>query len=98
LGIPVVAILDSNCNPDEIDYPIPGNDDASRAIELYCDLVSKAVISGIEKSARGTGIDLGAVAAPMVEPALDDTPAETVDIAPEAVAETVSENTDEATA
>lgn len=98
LGIPVVAILDSNCNPDEIDYPIPGNDDASRAIELYCDLVSKAVISGIEKSARGTGIDLGAIEVPMNEPALDDTPVETVELVSEAVAETVSENTDEATA
>jgi len=67
LGIPVVAILDSNCDPDLIDYPIPGNDDASRAIELYCELISKAVISGIEKSARGSGVDLGALAQPAVE-------------------------------
>jgi small subunit ribosomal protein S2 len=70
LGIPVVAILDSNCDPDLIDYPIPGNDDASRAIELYCDLISKAVISGIEKSARGSGVDLGALAEPAVEAAV----------------------------
>src|SRR6185312_6053638 len=41
LGIPVVAIVDSNCDPDKIDYPVPGNDDAARAISLYCDLVSK---------------------------------------------------------
>ncbi len=42
LGIPVVAVIDSNCDPDQIDFPIPGNDDASRAISLYCDLIAKA--------------------------------------------------------
>ncbi|MBA4209868.1 MAG: 30S ribosomal protein S2, partial [Parvibaculum sp.] len=50
LGIPVVAILDSNSNPDGIAYPVPGNDDAARAISLYCDLVSRAVIDGISQS------------------------------------------------
>jgi len=76
LGIPVIAILDSNCNPDGIDYPIPGNDDASRAIELYCDLISKAVIAGIEQSSASSGVDIGAAAEPMVEAVLAETPAE----------------------
>ena len=76
LGIPVVAILDSNCDPDLIDYPIPGNDDASRAIELYCDLISKAIISGIEKSARHSGIDLGAAEAPTEQVLVEDVSAE----------------------
>ncbi|EJJ25514.1 30S ribosomal protein S2, partial [Rhizobium sp. CF142] len=49
LGIPVVAIIDSNCDPDLIDYPIPGNDDASRAIALYCDLIARAAIDGIAR-------------------------------------------------
>ena len=69
LGIPVVAIVDSNCDPDSIDYPIPGNDDAARAIELYCGLVSKAVIAGIEESSSSAGIDLGAAEEPAAEPA-----------------------------
>ena len=78
LGIPVIAVVDSNCDPDSIDYPIPGNDDASRAIELYCGLISKAVIAGIEASSSASGIDLGAAEQPMAEPALEapETPAE----------------------
>ena len=72
LGIPVVAILDSNCDPDGIDYPIPGNDDAKRAIELYCDLVSKAAIAGIEESNISSGVDLGAAEEPGVEAVLEE--------------------------
>ncbi|MBE8190718.1 MAG: 30S ribosomal protein S2 [Alphaproteobacteria bacterium] len=67
LSIPVVAILDTNCNPDGIDYPIPGNDDASRAIDLYCDLISKAVIAGIETSSSKSGVDVGAADEPKME-------------------------------
>ena len=59
LNIPVVAVLDTNSNPDGIDYPIPGNDDASRAIELYCGLVEKAVLDGISESVVKSGIDIG---------------------------------------
>ena len=59
LGIPVAAILDSNSNPDNIDYPIPGNDDATRAIKLYCRLVSDAVLYGMQESLVSSGIDLG---------------------------------------
>ncbi|HEX2591106.1 MAG TPA: 30S ribosomal protein S2 [Rhizomicrobium sp.] len=59
LGIPVAAILDSNSNPDGIAYPIPGNDDAARAISLYCDIVARAIIDGISQSQGSAGIDAG---------------------------------------
>ena len=62
LGIPVVAIVDSNSNPDGIAYPVPGNDDATRAIALYCQLISDAVLSGISESLNASGVDLGASA------------------------------------
>ncbi len=60
LGIPVVAIVDSNSTPDGIDYIIPGNDDAQRAIELYCTLVSAAVLDGLQAQMRSSGVDVGA--------------------------------------
>jgi small subunit ribosomal protein S2 len=60
LGIPVTAILDSNCDPDGINYPIPGNDDAARAIALYCDLIARAVIDGLSEGQAESGIDTGA--------------------------------------
>lgn len=59
LGIPVIAIVDSNSNPDGIDYLIPGNDDAQRAIDLYCTLVSAAVLDGLQAEMQSDGIDLG---------------------------------------
>ena len=59
LGIPVVAILDSNSNPDNVSYPVPGNDDATRALKLYCRLVSEAVLSGMQESLIASGIDIG---------------------------------------
>lgn len=71
LGIPVVAIVDSNCDPDPIDYPIPGNDDAARAISLYCDLIAKAAIDGIARQQGAAGIDVGAAEDTPVEPALE---------------------------
>ena len=64
LGIPVVAVLDSNCDPAGIDFPIPGNDDAGRAIALYCDLIARAAIDGISQSAARAGIDIGAAVEP----------------------------------
>ncbi|MDF1600128.1 30S ribosomal protein S2 [Mesorhizobium sp. YIM 152430] len=76
LGIPVVAIIDSNCDPDKVDYPIPGNDDAARAISFYCDLIAKAAIDGIARQQGAMGVDVGASAEAPVEPALDETPAE----------------------
>jgi small subunit ribosomal protein S2 len=60
LGIPVVAILDTNSTPDNIDHPIPGNDDASRAIALYCSLVEKTILDGMEESLAKSPVDLGA--------------------------------------
>ncbi len=59
LGIPVVAVVDSNCNPESIDFPYPGNDDAVRAISLYCNLVADAVLDGLAESTGDLGIDLG---------------------------------------
>ncbi|MEQ1769050.1 MAG: 30S ribosomal protein S2 [Devosia sp.] len=70
LGIPVIAIIDSNSDPDTVDYPIPGNDDAARALELYCTLVSRAALDGIGRSASGRGADLGASETAPEEPAL----------------------------
>ncbi len=72
LGIPVVAIIDSNCDPDLIDFPIPGNDDAARAIALYCDLISRAAIDGIARQQGASGRDLGASVEAPVEPTLED--------------------------
>ncbi len=67
LGIPVVAIIDTNSDPSGITYPIPGNDDAARAVALYCDLITKAVIEGISQSQSASGDDLGAAEAPIEE-------------------------------
>src|SRR3954470_3892628 len=67
LGVPVAAVVDTNCNPDDITYVVPGNDDASRAIALYCDLVARAAIDGISRAHGDMGIDVGASAAPLQE-------------------------------
>jgi small subunit ribosomal protein S2 len=71
LNMPVVAVVDSNCNPDGISHPIPGNDDAGRAITLYCDLISRAALDGIERAQGSAGADLGEAAEPRSEPALE---------------------------
>jgi len=68
LKIPVIAIIDTNSDPDGIAHPIPGNDDASRAIQLYCDLVSRAAIDGISRSQGAAGVDIGEAEAPIAEP------------------------------
>ncbi len=80
LHIPVAAILDTNCNPDGITYPIPGNDDAGRAIALYCDLVARAALDGIARGQGAAGIDFGEAAEPPAE-ALPDAaaPAEAIE-------------------
>ena len=69
LGIPVVAILDTNSDPDGITFPIPGNDDAARALQLYCDLVADSVLDGLAEGQVALGVDIGASETP-VEPAL----------------------------
>ena len=75
LGIPVIAVVDTNCDPDPIDFPIPGNDDASRAIALYCDLIADAVLDGMADSQVAMGVDLGESEAP-VEALIEETAAE----------------------
>ena len=83
LGIPVVAILDSNSNPDGIAYPIPGNDDAARALAFYCDIVARAIIDGLSQSQVESGVDAGEAEAPL--PDLSQVaPAETAEAAPAA--------------
>ncbi|MCB1507738.1 MAG: 30S ribosomal protein S2, partial [Hyphomicrobiaceae bacterium] len=78
LGIPVAAIVDTNCNPDNIDFPVPGNDDAGRAIALYCDLFARAAVDGIGRMQGALGVDIGAADAPAEEAIADvaeETPA-----------------------
>ena len=76
LGIPVIAILDSNCDPQSADMPIPGNDDAARAIQLYCELMADAILDGMTEAAASVGADLGASENPE-ELAMNMAPAET---------------------
>ncbi|MFN3822738.1 MAG: 30S ribosomal protein S2 [Pseudorhodobacter sp.] len=73
LGIPVVAVVDTNCSPKGIDYLIPGNDDASRAIALYCDLVSRAALDGMTAQMGAAGIDIGEMEEAPVEEAVEET-------------------------
>ena len=67
LGIPVVAVVDTNCSPKGVDYIIPGNDDAARAIALYCDLMSRAALDGMTAQMGAAGVDLGALEASVEE-------------------------------
>lgn len=76
LGIPVVAVVDTNCSPDGVDYIIPGNDDAARAIALYCDLASRAALDGMSAQLGAAGIDVGAMEQAPVEEALAEETAE----------------------
>jgi len=76
LGIPVVAVVDTNCSPDGIDYIIPGNDDAARAIALYCDLISRAALDGMSAQLGAAGVDLGAMEEAPVEEAVAEESAE----------------------
>ncbi len=89
LGIPVVAVLDSNSDPKGIDYPIPGNDDAIRAITTYCELISGAVLDGIQAEVGATGGDIGEAAEPIAEVL----PEAEVEAAAEAPVETAAEET-----
>jgi small subunit ribosomal protein S2 len=70
LGIPVVGIVDTNCSPKGVDYVIPGNDDAARAIQLYCDLVARAALDGMSAQMGAAGVDLGALETAPEEEAL----------------------------
>jgi len=96
LGIPVVAVLDSNSDPKGIDYPIPGNDDAIRAITTYCELISGAVLDGIQAEVGKSGGDIGEAAEPIAE-VLPEAEAEaTAEAAP--AAEEAAAPTEEASA
>ncbi|HEX8665960.1 MAG TPA: 30S ribosomal protein S2 [Beijerinckiaceae bacterium] len=90
LGIPVAAIVDTNCDPDGITFPVPANDDAGRAISLYCDLVARAAIDGISRGHGEMGLDIGAAETPMVEdlPANANEAASAAAAAPEAPEQT----------
>ena len=89
LGIPVIAIIDTNSDPDSVDFPVPGNDDASRALELYCSLIARAAIDGISRSSSARGADLGAAEIAPEEPTLA---AEEVPAAAAATPEAVLQN------
>ncbi len=102
LGIPVIAVVDTNCSPDDVDFVIPGNDDASRAIALYCDLAADAVIDGIGESQAALGVDLGAMEEAPVESSLSEEPpaveAAEASTAEAPSAEAASAETEQATA
>ena len=93
LGIPIMAILDTNSDPSDVTYPVPGNDDALRAINFYCDLVCLSALEGIEAEMGSSGADIGEAVNPPAEdipPAGDVAPEAPADaVAPEAVAEEV---------
>jgi small subunit ribosomal protein S2 len=76
LRLPVVAILDSNSSPEGIAYPIPGNDDAMRAIHLYCDLAASSVLDGLQAELAASGVDIGARAEPAIDDLSDEAPEE----------------------
>ncbi|MGH6787949.1 MAG: 30S ribosomal protein S2 [Novosphingobium sp.] len=88
LGIPVVAILDSNVSPDGIAFPVPANDDASRAIRLYCEAVASAATKGRREGVVDSGADIGAMDEPLPEEAIAEAPAE--EVAAEAPTEEVA--------
>jgi small subunit ribosomal protein S2 len=74
LGIPVAAVIDTNSNPEGITFPIPGNDDAGRAIALYADLIARAAIDGISRAQGEMGVDAGAAAKPIIQEELPPEP------------------------
>lgn len=91
LGIPVIALVDTNCDPDEIDLPIPGNDDAARSIQLFCDLVADAALDGLAAAQGSMGVDIGASENPLETAlAIDDVEA-TISVAEEAAVEAGTE-------
>jgi len=83
LGIPVVAVIDSNSNPDHITYPIPGNDDSMRAIELYCSLFADTVLDGLQEAVAASAGDVGAMEETLMEVLPAETPAQESEKTPE---------------
>jgi ribosomal protein S2 len=87
LGIPVIAVVDTNCSPSGVDYIIPGNDDAARAISLYCDLIARSALDGMTEQMGAAGVDLGEMENVPLEPELGD------DTGKEEIAEAVAVDT-----
>ena len=75
LGIPVIGILDTNVDPSGIAFPVPGNDDASRAVRLYCQAIGEAAMAGKGKFQADVSSDFGAMAEPPAEAVIADAPA-----------------------
>ena len=98
LNIPVVAVLDSNSDPNGVDYPIPGNDDAIRAIQTYCDLAAEAILDGLQQEVMKTGGDIGEAETAPVENLGETSVGESEQAAADATAETPAETTTEAPA
>ena len=94
LGIPVIAVVDSNCAPEGVDYMIPGNDDAARAIQLYCDLAARSALDGMSAQLGAAGVDLGEMEEVVEEVLSSDIPAEVV--AKEAKTEAVAKESEKA--
>ena len=82
LNIPIVAVIDSNASPTGVDFPIPGNDDAMRAITLYCELAQTAVLDGLQAELMASGTDIGSAEAAPEEPALAEASGEETDAEP----------------
>ena len=95
LGIPVIVVVDSNCAPEGVDYMIPGNDDAARAIQLYCDLAARSALDGMSAQLGAAGVDLGEMEEVVEEVLSSDIPAEVV--AKEAETEVVAKESEKAT-
>ncbi|GGJ16357.1 30S ribosomal protein S2 [Neoroseomonas lacus] len=87
LGIPVIAVVDSNADPEGVTYPIPGNDDAIRAITLYCDMIASAVLDGISAEMQASGVDIGGAE----DLAPEDLPEALAETIPEVLAEAAPE-------
>ena len=95
LGIPVVAVVDTNCSPSGVNYMIPGNDDASRAIGLYCDLISRAALDGMSAQLGAAGVDLGEMDESPTEEILTETAGEEIQSTETAEEESQSTETSE---
>ena len=76
LGIPGIAVLDTNVDPSNIAFPVPGNDDAARAVRLYCEAVGQAASRGHDEGVVDSGADFGSMEAPPEEPAITEAPAD----------------------
>jgi small subunit ribosomal protein S2 len=98
LGVPVIGVCDTNSDPTSIDYPIPGNDDSIKAIDLYCSAIENAIIDGIQRGLSSAGVDVGDLENPIVESDVELGENATMETIAEAMPETVTETVTEAKA